>query len=64
LPLFRNTQNLCYRNLLYTAVTRAKKLLVVVGSMETVERMVENDRKTLRYTGLCTFLLRAQEAGL
>ncbi len=64
LPLFRNTPNLCYRNLLYTAVTRAKKLLIVVGSMETVERMIENDRKTLRYTGLCTFLRRAEESGL
>ncbi len=64
LPLFRNTSNLCYRNLLYTAVTRAKKLLIVVGSMETVERMIENDRKTLRYTGLGAFLRRAEEAGL
>jgi exodeoxyribonuclease V alpha subunit len=64
LPLFRNTPNLCYRNLLYTAVTRAKKLLIVVGSMETVERMIENDRKTLRYTGLCAFLRCAEEAGL
>lgn len=64
LPLFRNTQNLCYRNLLYTAVTRAKKLLVLVGSHETVMRMIENDRKTLRYTGLCTFLRRAEETGL
>ena len=64
LPLFRNTPNLCYRNLLYTAVTRAKNLLIVVGSMETVERMIENDRKTLRYTGLGAFLRRAEEAGL
>ena len=64
LPLFRNTQNLCYRNLLYTAVTRAKKLLVLVGSHETVMRMIDNDRKTLRYTGLCTFLRRAEETGL
>ena len=64
LPLFRNTPNLCYRNLLYTAVTRAKKLLIVIGSMETVERMIENDRKALRYTGLCAFLRRAEEAGI
>ncbi len=58
LPLFRNTPQLCYRNLLYTAVTRAKKLLVIVGSQETVDRMIDNNRKTLRYTGLCTFLRR------
>jgi len=61
LPVFRNTPHLCYRNLLYTAVTRAKSLLVLVGSRETLQRMIDNDRKTLRYTGLGSFLLRSQE---
>ena len=64
LPLFRNTPNLCYRNLLYTAVTRAKNLLVLVGSRDTVQRMIDNNRKTLRYTGLRHFLLQAVEIGL
>ena len=64
LPLFHNTPNLCYRNLLYTAVTRAKKLLVLVGSMDTVGRMIENNRKTLRYTGLRHFLSGAVELKL
>ncbi len=63
LPLFRNTPNLCYRNLLYTAVTRAKKLLILVGSQETVSSMIANNRKTLRYTGLCTFLQRVGVTG-
>lgn len=58
LPLYRNTPHLCYRNLLYTAVTRAKSLLIIVGSRETLDRMIENDRKTLRYTGLRTFLMQ------
>ena len=57
LPLFRNTPHLCYRNLLYTAVTRAKSLLIIVGSRETLDNMIENDRKTLRYTGLRKFLM-------
>ena len=35
--------------------------LVMVGTPKTVERMVENNRKTKRYTGLCYFLLRAAE---
>ncbi len=61
MPVFRNTPHLCYRNLLYTAVTRAKKLLILVGSRETVQRMIDNDRKTLRYTGLRTFLQRFGE---
>ena len=64
LPLLRNTPNLCYRNLLYTAVTRAKHLLVLVGSRQTVQDMIDNDRKTRRYTGLRVFLKRAKEMAL
>ena len=60
LPLYRNTPHLCYRHLLYTAVTRAKSLLVIVGSRETLDRMIENDRKTLRYTGLRHFLSKTE----
>ena len=56
MPVFSGIPQLTYRNLLYTAVTRAKSLLILVGSAETVRRMVENDRKTLRYTGLRHFL--------
>lgn len=50
LPLLDFPYQLKYRNLLYTAVTRAKKTLVVVGSREVVSAMTDNDRKTLRYT--------------
>ncbi len=56
LPIYRNPSQLCYRNLLYTAVTRAKQVLVMAGSRETVQAMVQNNRKTLRYTGLKHFL--------
>ncbi len=62
LPLFRNMPNLCYRNLLYTAVTRAKKLLVLVGSRQTLQDMIENDRKTRRYTALSLLMQKAEEA--
>ncbi len=54
LPLLGSFEKLYYRNLLYTAVTRAKKLLIIVGSREIVDKMVDNDRRTLRYTTLCT----------
>ncbi len=60
LPLYRNTPNLCYRHLLYTAVTRAKSLLIIVGSRETLDKMIANDRKTLRYTGLHAFLTQEE----
>lgn len=56
LPLLDVPSQLLYRNLLYTAVTRAKKLLVVVGSENVYNKMAENDRKTLRYTMLKEFL--------
>lgn len=50
LPLCEVPQKLKYRNLLYTAVTRSKKLLVCVGSERIWEEMAANDKKTLRYT--------------
>lgn len=56
LPLFSGAPQLFYRNLLYTAVTRAKQLVIIVGRSETVERMVECNKKMKRYTGLCDFI--------
>lgn len=40
------------RSVLYTAVTRAKELLILVGREETVAAMTANARKNKRYTGL------------
>ena len=56
IPLIDVPVQLRYRNLLYTAVTRAKKMLVIVGREEILRQMSANDRKTLRYTGLIHFL--------
>lgn len=58
MPLMKNSQFLFYRNLLYTGVTRARKLLILVGSRSTVEYMVNNNIRTLRYSGLAEFLKR------
>lgn len=58
IPMFPGPVQLYYRNLLYTAVTRAKKTLVLVGNPQTVEYMVNNNRRTKRYSGLKQFLLR------
>ena len=57
-PVTKVPRQLCYRNLFYTAVTRAKKLLILVGESEVVREMVKNDRKTQRITGLRQFLTR------
>ena len=52
IPLFGGPKNLMYRNLLYTAITRAKSLVVIVGSEGTVKSMIDNDKETHRYTSL------------
>ena len=56
LPLIDTPHQLRYRNLLYTAITRAKKMLIVVGSEDVFCAMAENDRKALRYSALCYLL--------
>lgn len=61
IPLYNNPPQLLYRNLLYTAVTRAKKMLIIVGSTNTLYRMVENNKKTLRYSALKDFIVREAE---
>ena len=45
-----------YRNLLYTAFTRAKELMVVVGKSEIMAQMVQNSKKQLRFSGVRHFL--------
>ncbi len=57
LPLCEYASRLLTRNLLYTAVTRAKDMVVAVGSEATVRDMVNNDQQVHRYTGL-SYLLR------
>ncbi len=52
IPLYRYSQRLLTRNLLYTALTRAQKMVVLVGDEEVSRRMIENNRRTKRYTGL------------
>lgn len=56
IPLVGVPTRLCYRNLLYTAVTRAKKLLVLIGSERHIMSFINNDRKNLRYSGLKNLL--------
>ena len=56
LPLLDTPSKLRYRNLLYTAVTRAKERLIIVGSGGVVAEMVRNNRKSLRYTALGEFI--------
>jgi len=52
MPMFDTHRLLMSRNLLYTAVTRAKKLVVLVGKEEILKQFVENNNVLMRYSGL------------
>ncbi|WP_312693374.1 SF1B family DNA helicase RecD2 [Caproiciproducens sp.] len=56
MPMYPGAPQLSYRNLLYTGITRAKSLLILVGSRKAVQHMVENNKKMRRYSGLYYFL--------
>lgn len=56
LPLYNCAPMLLTRNLLYTAVTRASKMVILVGRKSVLSTMVNNNRHTTRYTGLKQFL--------
>ncbi|MBQ8088919.1 MAG: ATP-dependent RecD-like DNA helicase [Clostridia bacterium] len=63
LPLLSGPPMLMTRNLLYTAVTRAKRLVVIVGREACVQRMVDNNRILQRYSALALRLSGALEGG-
>ena len=53
LPLLGAAKQLLNRNLLYTAVTRASKCVVIVGNKNVVYQMIDNESEYGRFTGLC-----------
>ena len=61
LPLLDGADILFTRNLLYTAVTRAKQLLIVLGSPYRLKQMVDNVSGDKRYCGLKHMMLQAVE---
>ncbi len=52
IPLLSGPRMLMNRNLLYTAVTRAKQCVCIVGSTHTFQEMIQNERVQRRYSGL------------
>ena len=61
LPIYKYTMKLLTRNLLYTAVTRASRMLIIVGDEETIHKMIDNNRQTKRYTGLPFYFAQYHE---
>jgi len=60
IPLAAGSPQIMTRNLLYTAITRAKKMVIIVGSRFNVKRMVENDYIASRYSALKFFMTSAE----
>lgn len=53
IPLLSGPSMLMNRNLLYTAVTRARKCVTLVGNDTTFNQMIQNTSQQKRYSGLC-----------
>lgn len=60
IPLLPGPQLLMNRNLLYTAVTRAKKCVTMVGDEKTFDEMIKNTTQKRRYSGLCDRLCQLE----
>ena len=61
IPLLQGPRQLFYRNLLYTAVTRAKKCVTLVGSETTFFEMIKNVNEQNRYTSLADRIKETKE---
>jgi exodeoxyribonuclease V alpha subunit len=60
IPMGSTAPMLLSRNLLYTAVTRAQTMVILVGREGILHTMVENNRQSMRYTGLVQWLGEAE----
>ena len=61
IPMYSAPPMLLTRNLLYTAVTRAQSMVILVGRSDIIEAMVNNNRQSMRYTGLARRLVKKNE---
>ncbi|MBQ7384474.1 MAG: ATP-binding domain-containing protein, partial [Clostridia bacterium] len=61
IPMCHAAPMLLTRNLLYTAVTRAQRMVVLVGFEDIMRTMVDNNRQSMRYTGLAARLSEKEE---
>ncbi|MFT4758337.1 MAG: exodeoxyribonuclease V alpha subunit [Saprospiraceae bacterium] len=52
LPVHQSHYNMLFRNLIYTGITRGKKMVVVIGTMKALAMAVNNNRVAKRFTGL------------
>ena len=62
IPLLNAPRPLLNRNLLYTAVTRARKCVTIVGSENSVNEMIQNESEMKRNSGLVDSIIEMEEA--
>ncbi len=60
MPIYAANYMIMTRNLLYTAITRAKKIVILVGEEYNIKKMVDNNYIAKRYSMLKNFILEAQ----
>lgn len=63
MPLTQAAPMLLTRNLLYTGMTRAKKLLIIIGNKNVVNFMINNADSKKRNTGLAYKLIELEQKG-
>ena len=61
IPTYSAPQMLLTRNLLYTAITRAQNMVIIVGREDVIAEMVANDKQAQRYTGLEVILRETEK---
>ena len=64
IPAFMGSPFLMNRNLLYTAITRARSFVVIVGSIKALKFMVENNRSYERYSSLGWRISQVLDSGI
>ncbi len=62
IPILSGPAMLLNRNLLYTGVTRAKKCVTLIGSSETIQKMIDNKSEQVRYSSLAVRICEFGEA--
>lgn len=61
IPIFFGAPSILTKNLIYTAVTRAKKMVILVGDKDALARMIKNNHTAKRYTLLKDFLIEESD---
>ena len=62
IPLLQGPRQLYNRNLIYTAITRARQLVIIVGDVNLVNQMIDNSEEQKRYTSLALRLEELNES--